>query len=593
MLAKKLSLLTFSIFALVLVMGLGSAATIFTDDFEDGDLTGWTITNTPDPLPLLGTEWTNTGTFAEAKPGADTEEGMTTLERTIDVSDFENIIVKYDRQLKGFEVEDEFSFSWSIDGTNFNVLEETVNSTPDDGDFVSKTFNLPTLADDNANFQLKVECTTTAQTDEFCRLDNVVVEATAIIPDPEPLTCEDPEGSLRVDIDDIQVIDGFGDDDEWFVFDEIEIDLDIDNKNDDEKIKDVTVEWGLWSTETDEWVIEMDDVDEFDISKDDTETLTVDFKLNKKKLDVDIEDLEEGDYTLYVMAYGEEQEDPEFDVCTIETANIELIIEDDFVVLNDFEFTETVSCGTDFQITADVWNIGQDDQDEVSVRIYNTQLGLDRKIEIGDIDAFDNDKLDVLIKIPEDAEEKAYLIEFKVYDEDNDIYVNDYDDEEAAFEILVNVEGSCSDTPLDDATALVSAILESGGQAGEALVIRATLTNTGETALFSLNAAGYAEWANSVEIDPTTYTLAKGESKDILFTFDVKEDVQGDKLFNIEVLSDNQLVAEQPVSVTIGSEGTKEVSELFGENWYLWLIGLLNVILVIIIIIVAIKVAKR
>jgi hypothetical protein len=82
----------------------------------------------------------------------------------------------------------------------------------------------------------------------------------------------------------------------------------------------------------------------------------------------------------------------------------------------------------------------------------------------------------------------------------------------------------------------------------------------------------------------------------VIVPFDVKPDVSGDKLFNIEVVADNQLVISQPVSVSIGGEGSGgqgSIEDVFGDNWYLWLLGALNVILILIIIIVAIRVASR
>ena len=47
------------------------------------------------------------------------------------------------------------------------------------------------------------------------------------------------------------------------------------------------------------------------------------------------------------------------------------------------------------------------------------------------------------------------------------------------------------------AKASVTAVLESGGEAGKVLVVRATITNTGKkTAYYSLNVAGYTGWAS-------------------------------------------------------------------------------------------------
>ena len=90
----------------------------------------------------------------------------------------------------------------------------------------------------------------------------------------------------------------------------------------------------------------------------------------------------------------------------------------------------------------------------------------------------------------------------------------------------------------------------------------------------------------------------RGKSKDVLMTFNVNKDVSGDKLFNIDVLSEGESVLKQSVSITIEKASGFNLSGITGNiisegNWYLWGIGALNVLLVIIIILVAIKVAKK
>jgi hypothetical protein len=402
------------------------------------------------------------------------------------------------------------------------------------------------------------------------------------------------QGDLRVKIKDIKVVEGFGDDTEWLPFDEIEVEVEVENKG-DEDVDDVVVEWGFYDEDAEEWVIEVDDEDEFNVKDGDEEKLTFTFDIDDD-MDVDLEDLEDGKhYVLYVRATGEIDggDYDGDDTCEWDKEEIEMIIEKDFIVLSNFDYPDMISCGSELRIGADVWNVGSKDQDDVLVKILNKELDIVEEVKVGDIDSFENEDFDVLIKIPENAHEKTYTFVLEVLDEDGDVYESDYDDEQAKFDIPIKVEGSCGEVPTG-INAVVSAVLESGGRAGEPLVVRATLTNTGvSTATFMLNAAGYSEWAETADVDPARYTLDKTESGEILFTFDVMKDVEGDQLFTIEVVSENQLVVEQPVSITIERAGARGISDIFGENWYLWLIGLLNVILVIIIIIVAVRVAKR
>ncbi len=395
-------------------------------------------------------------------------------------------------------------------------------------------------------------------------------------------------GELKVNIKDISVTKGFGYDEEWLPFDEIEVEIEVENKGDYD-VDDISIEWGIADEEMDNWVIEMDEIDEFNLKDGDEEKLVITFRIDDD-LDIDLDELE-GSYYLYVRATGEVDDDTNPMTCASDSEAISIESESNFVILTDIESPEVVQCGADVQLTADVWNIGDRDQDDVYTIIYNKELGINEKIEIGDIDAFENEKLDVLIKIPSDAEEKTYSLKLTVYDEDNDIYENDYDDDEAIFNVYFKVEGNCGGEP----NAVVSASLESGGKAGQPLVIKATIVNTGDDpATFSINAAGYADWASSAELSQSTVLLNAGDSTNVLITFNVKKDVSGEKTFNIEILSENELIVTQPVSVIIEKSGFSFTGGVIsGDNWYLWGIGAINFILIIVIIFVAIRVARK
>ena len=148
---KQFGLFFVGVLAFVLVMGAVSALTIYSDSFNN--LSGWTVTGAP--CGVGGTAWTNTGSLAEAKPGAISVLGTSVIEKTISTSGFQSIVVAYDRQLVGFGAEEEFNRAWSTDGTNYNILEETLTTTPNDVAMVPKTFNIPVSAADNTGFRNK------------------------------------------------------------------------------------------------------------------------------------------------------------------------------------------------------------------------------------------------------------------------------------------------------------------------------------------------------------------------------------------------------------------------------------------------------
>ncbi|MFH1608218.1 MAG: putative S-layer protein [archaeon] len=392
----------------------------------------------------------------------------------------------------------------------------------------------------------------------------------------------------------------FGSDESWFPFEDIQAEIEVKNYGDYD-VDNVEVSWGVWDTDADEWLIEPDSEKDFNLDHGDTETLTVKFQINDN-IDVDLSDITDGShYKFYVylsdgVVDDKDSSDDGEDFCAYDSKDAEIIIERDFVILYDVQMSSSVQCGTDIPVTAKVWNIGDKDQEGVYVLITNSELGISKRVNIGDVDSLDKEILDTIIEIPEDAEANpSYLLNFYVYNEDDDVYQTDFDDDDAIFKMPLKVEG-CSLTP----KAVVNAVLESGGKAGESLVIKATITNTGdELVTYTVNAAGYSSWASLTSINPTSVIVNKGESKEVILTFTVKDDVTGSQSFNIEVTSGTEVVATQPVSVTIREKTSGGLSSITGnflgggQSTYLWIIGILNVLLIVVIIIVAIRVAGK
>ncbi|MFH1591769.1 MAG: putative S-layer protein [Candidatus Woesearchaeota archaeon] len=381
----------------------------------------------------------------------------------------------------------------------------------------------------------------------------------------------------------------FGKDDEWFPIDEITVEMIVENNGND-KIEDIELEWGLYDPDNDQWIIDFDDEDQFDLKADKTNTVTVEFTLDD--VDVDLEDIEDGTYVFYVKATGYDNEFEE-DICVLDSPEAEIIIESDFVVLDKIEISEITSCGIDILVSANVWNIGDDDQEGVYVNIYNKELKIDKNVDIGDVDAFSYEKLDTTIAIPSNAVAKFYGFVFTVYDENDDVYETDFDDDKSVFTIPVKVNCT-SETSLTEgaAKAVISASLVSGGKAGQDLVVKSTIVNLDiKPVLFTVSVTGYSDWASSVSIDSNTFSLGTGESNQILLTFRVRDDAEGENLFDLELYSENKLISKQPVSVSIEKKGFS-LPQIGGGN-YIWLIALVNVILVMAIIVVAVKVMRK
>jgi hypothetical protein len=401
-------------------------------------------------------------------------------------------------------------------------------------------------------------------------------------------------GELEIKIKDITVTDGYGDDEEWGLLDEIEVEIEVQNKGDYD-VDDISLEWGIANEDMTEWVIEMDEEDEFNLKDGKEENYILKFTINEKDLDLDFFELNKN-YKIYARITGtiEDKNSPNDgnQTCIYDSQDVDFLIDSDFLKLDKLTSPDLVSCGDDVQITADIWNIGDNDQEEVYIIIFNKELGISKKIEIGDVDSFDKELLDTMIKIPKDVEEKTYYLKLEIYDEDNDIFESDEFDKESEFFIPINVKGNCI---LSAGSASVSASLDSEAKEGEKLIIKTTILNTGEnSAMYSVTPTGYSLWASSATIDIPTFTLNAEESKQVIITLQVREDASGENYFNIEVVSGEQIVKNQPVTVIIESKSVfSSISDLTKGKNLIWVIGFINVLLVIVIIVVAVKVSRK
>ncbi len=547
---KILSLFAFSIFALVFLMSAVSAAVSFVPDFINQEiLHGQTSTT-------INFQVNNNGTLPV----------LVTFSETFSPVGVSWVLPSQTIINNGSSV----SFSATLSGISLDFIGSIISN-------------------------IKVENTTPL-------LDDLPVTINVTAPS-EVLECNDVENPGDLEVRSIDFTNNglsnskFGSDDEWFPFEEIEVEIDIKNKGDYD-VDDIEVSWGLYDVNEGEWVIDLDEEDDFNIKEGDTETLTVSFKIDDDDLDADLDELNDDtdNYRLYVVAEGtiDDSKAGSLDgdeTCAFDYESASMMIENDFVILDDIEVPEVVQCDANVQITADVWNIGDDDQDDVYVLVKSNELGINnKKIEIGDIDKFDNAPFNFDFQVPSDAEEKTYAIRFTVYDEDNDIYEND-DDDESVFSVFLEVEGNC----VADSEVLISASLVSEAKAGKEMVMSVLLTNTADAARsFTMEAYGYDAWAEISEL-PGLLTLNADSVGEVLFKFDIKKGISGEQTFLIKVYSDNELIKTQPVSVNI--ESAKPLFGITGlvttDNAYLWGIGLLNIILIVIIILVAVRIARR
>lgn len=171
---KKSLSLFFMLFLSVFLMSGVSAAQIFTDGFESGGLSGWTLSNNGN----LGVQnWTASqmnpysGLWHALGNPRDATEPASTLERTISTSGYSNITLTYYRKITFNDNFDDYQALW-YDGSVWTAIESLRNAKTVDANYVYKEFNLSSSAENNPNFKIKFECTG-GHVDDYCRVDNV------------------------------------------------------------------------------------------------------------------------------------------------------------------------------------------------------------------------------------------------------------------------------------------------------------------------------------------------------------------------------------------------------------------------------------
>ncbi len=191
MVKKEVNLLILSTIIVIIFIVSVNAATIFTDGFESGSLSGWTLTT--------GTNmnnWTastvnpNSGSWhAQSQP-----QGLnlppSTMNRTISTAGYQNINFSYYHQLVGIDPGDEFTVAW-FDGIGWITVETTGSNASDESSYSLKSFLLPSSADNNLNFKIKFECTAGAVS-EFCRVDEISITGDVIDTTPPIVTINFP-----------------------------------------------------------------------------------------------------------------------------------------------------------------------------------------------------------------------------------------------------------------------------------------------------------------------------------------------------------------------------------------------------------------
>lgn len=414
----------------------------------------------------------------------------------------------------------------------------------------------------------------------------------------------------NLSISDVEISNnGEGDDTEWELLDEIEVEIDVENEG-EEDVDDVIVRIGVFDSEgnnvVDDLEFESADEDEIeigDLGDGDEETATFTFKVPA--------DFEDGNYQLTVKVYSDDLgESNECDDTSSALGNdggrfeeISVDRETDegkFIVFDNYVFSpQDATCSEKVMFTFDAYNIGDEEQDRVRISLINSELGINQEFEIlNDLDEGDKETISMELNIPANAVDKSYSLRLSSdYDYRNGNYRETSDSDTLVPLKVIGCGNTPGETPSEnDRVASITASLESDAAAGQKLTVKTTITNLlDEEAEFSIDVSNFDSWATLDEVSDETFSLDAGESRDIEITFTVDDDASGEESFEIEAStsagSESRDVVVNIGEETSGSGGLGGFS--FGENSYLWIIGIVNVILIVLIIVVAVRISRR
>jgi len=388
-------------------------------------------------------------------------------------------------------------------------------------------------------------------------------------------------------------------DEEWKPLDNVEVEVKVKNIGGND-VDNVIVELGLFDSTGDNVVTDLEfsntdeeQIDLGDLNDGDDDTATFEFTV---PADFDISATS---YKLAVKAYSDGDENKmcidndvdEFDNTYFESISIDQESDKDkFIAIDNVQLPSEIVCGESVTGSFEAFNIGEKDQDQVLIRMTNSNLGLNQQFEIrNNMDIGDSAVIDFSFVVPGTTRDGLYPLSFRSsYDYRNGNYRHDSDETSSPASLKVI---GCSGTITPAIGLVIEEELDSDPLPGETLVVSATFKNSGTESIdLTLDASGYQSWAELDDISDDSFTLAAGQSKSVTYTFSINEDAAGAKSFTIEARSADA-VETQEVEVPL-PEARKKFSLNF-NNPILWVVGAINVILIVLIIVVAVRLARK
>jgi len=378
---------------------------------------------------------------------------------------------------------------------------------------------------------------------------------------------------------------------EWAPLDEIQLEVKVKNDGDDSER--IAVKVALYSEDNDEF-IELSGEDEIEdsmrIGDGNSEYFNFNFELP--------DDVEEGDYRLYVKAYVDGDEDvqctsKEYDETEYFT-EVSISSPDDGFLISGISVKDIVACGSEETVSFRLYNFDVGDEERFRVGIYNKELGIDLVSNSVELDNGDFAEFSFKVNTSKYTAEKSYQFTITVdydYYESSKIYRETNDD----FSFYFNVYGDCLNPIAQNAQMTIQEdqLAEQEIKAGKIIKIKATIENTAtggtgdEETIYKISVEGAEEFAKVKSINPSTLMLRPGESKDVSITLELSKDIedQEEKMFNLVASFNNKKITQQ-LSLIV-SEYT--FWDSIKDHWILSLLVLIAILIVLIIAVLVIR----
>ena len=362
------------------------------------------------------------------------------------------------------------------------------------------------------------------------------------------VTEDTDDGSLT--ISDVGVDDVTGDDESTAPGDNLDIDFDLNNKI-SQDMSDISIEAWLEDSDGNRLGDKFEPEETYDLDSKDSQVV-------KFKMSVGPE-AESIAYNFMIQASGENEDGDTKSVLYTEAVKVTRETHDMFIEAISVT-PNPADCGSPAEFAISVWNVGKTDEDDVHVKILNSDLKISTDTGKYAVDKSGSDadvSIIVDVTIPSSAKAAYYPIDFVVW-YDGDKYS---DKQTALLQVSCGAPTTDNETTVPAGTGTIS-LAQSAVSAdiGQEVKFTAVLSNAESTDVnYKLAITGAADWADA-SVEPADVTLAPGTSIPIYIYLTPKAGSYGEEEATLTITSGTTVVASKTVTVNLPEKPTTTVT---------------------------------